>query len=217
MSALPATLPPEVEPLLNGESPDFAVCSRRRASRAVISVLLGFGLFVLAFMSIFVIAFFGPLITKGETTFTANGEEVTATWDNLSPMLLPGLVIGLFVSIGLGMFVGGIVGATGSAGWYIGTPKRLLRYKKNSTVTSNDWSDFTGAIEMSGSNEKADLTLTMNSSRMITLKSGQSSVQNETYTMPGIPNGLQVTDICKERIDGATKKVHVTHNTELPV
>ena len=88
-----------------------------------------------AFTSIFVIAFLGPLFVGNEVHFESNGVPTVAGPDNLEPILVPALIIGLFVIIGLAMMLGGVYSMFRKGGYFVGTPLRLIHYHKGNDPT----------------------------------------------------------------------------------
>jgi len=98
-------IPKELRSIIDGEETDFIIKSRRNHPKKKAFGILFFSLFWLAFVSIFVVAFFGPLFTGNEVNFTSNGTPVTASIDDWGELLFPGLIIGLFAVIGLVMLI----------------------------------------------------------------------------------------------------------------
>ena len=101
-------LPYELSSNLGSESKDFAVkAGRAQPLKTSLSLIL-FGIAWTAFTSIFVVAFLGPLFLGKEVHFESNGVPTVASPDNLGPILVPALIIGLFVLVGIGMISWGI-------------------------------------------------------------------------------------------------------------
>ena len=80
-------LPTELESVVGTEKIDFSVFAKRNKPIGQSIGLILFGTFWSAFTSIFVIAFFGPLLKEGEVHFTTNDIPTVGSWENFQPML----------------------------------------------------------------------------------------------------------------------------------
>ncbi len=192
-------LPQALTDNLGNENKDFLVnAARSQPLRNSIGILL-FGTFWLAFCSIFVIAFFGPLFSGSEVHFTSNDTPVVAGPDNLKPLILPGLFIGLFVLVGLGMFGFGLYMMQKKGGYYVGTPTRLINYYRG-TIRSIDWEQFSGDITVSGSETKGNITLGMRTGKMVSSKNSPDRYVPDTIYISGIPDVFEIERHCRKRI-----------------
>lgn len=136
------TLPPDFIAALGSESPDFSVKATRLQPLSKSIFLLAFGTFWTLFTSMFVIAFFGPVLMGKETHFTANGVATVAGPGNLGPLLAPGIFIGIFVLVGFGLLGSAIYSICAEGGYFVGTPTRLVNFRKGN-FKSYDWEQFT--------------------------------------------------------------------------
>lgn len=193
------TTPPEIRDALAGEQSDFIVKASRAVPLKKSLSSLGFGLVWLVFISIFVAAFLGPILNGEEVHMQVNGVPTVAGPDNLGPLLVPALMIGLFVLIGLGLTGYGIYQLRAEGAWYIGTAKRLVVYKANQT-RSIDWEQFSGDIEVSGTSENASITLLMRTGRMVSQRRGPSRYVPDTIYISGIQNAFQIEKLLRQRI-----------------
>jgi len=194
-SRLPALLAGNI----GSESQDFAVmATRSQPLKNSLGVIL-FGAFWLAFTSIFVVAFLGPLFVGQEVHFTSNDVPVVAGPGNLKPVLVPALIIGLFVLIGIGMLGFGIYSLFNKGGYFIGTPTRLIHYH-NGIIRSIDWEQFSGDIEVSGNEQKGNITLGMRTGRMVSRKNGPDRYVPDTLYISGIQEVMEIERICRKRI-----------------
>jgi hypothetical protein len=195
LDSLPALLAGNIA----GESKDFAVmASRSQPLKNSLAVIL-FGTFWLAFTSIFVVAFLGPLFVGNEVHFTANDVPVTAGHGNMGPILVPALIIGLFVFIGIGMLGYGFYSLFRKGGYFVGTPARLIHYH-NGTIRSIDWEQFSGDIELSGNDQKGNITLGMRTGKMVSQKNGPDRYVPDTLYISGVQEVLEIERICRKRI-----------------
>jgi hypothetical protein len=192
-------LPPELRSVIGTESKDFAAKARRTQPVKMSMALIAFGTIWLAFSSIFVIAFLGPLFVGDTVYFTANDVPTEAGPGNYGPIVLPAIIIGIFVLVGLLMVGFGIYSLMKKGGYFVGTPTRLISFQ-DGAVRSIDWEQFSGDIEMKGDDMKGDLTLQMRSGRMVSSKSGSDRYVPDTIYMSGIAGLYEVEKICRKRI-----------------
>ena len=150
-----------------------------------------FGSLWTAFTSLFVVVFLGPLLVGKEVHFESNGVPTVASPDNLGPIVVPAIVIGLFVLIGLGMLGGGLVSVFRKGGYFVGTPLRLVHYYKG-TIRSIDWEQFSGDIELRGTKEKGTISMKMRSGKMVSRKNGPDRYVPDVIHLSGIPNAFEV-------------------------
>jgi len=188
-------LPHELESIIGAEKIDFSVFSKRKKPLKDSLGLVIFGIFWTAFTSIFVIAFFGPLLKGEEVSFSANGEMVTANMDNLEPMLVPALIIGFFVLVGIALLIGGLFSFLQKGGYFAGTANRLLHHRKGN-ISIYDWEQFTGNMKMNV--QKGNITLELRSGK--TVGKGSGRFVHDTVYISGAPNVLDIEKICRKRI-----------------
>lgn len=206
------TLPPEMMTLIGSETKEFAV-KARRANPPKTSIFLSiFGFFWLAFTSIFVVAFLGPLFQGKEVEFLVNDVPTTAGPGNLGPILVPALIIVLFVLIGLGLMSSGIYLLFKKGGYFVGTPTRLISFQKGKYRTI-DWEQFSGDIEVTGNDQKGHITLGMRTGKMVSSKNGPDRYVPDTFYISGIHGAFEIEQICRRRIKENDPTPPVTGNT----
>jgi hypothetical protein len=184
---------------IGSEKKEFAVKANRAQPFKVSLFFLLFGAGWLAFTSIFVVAFLGPLFQGKEVHFTTNGVPTVAGPGNLEAITVPALIIGLFVLIGIVLTGVGLHMVFKKGGYFVGTPTRLIHFLKGS-IRSVDWEQFSGDIEISGSNVKGNITLGMRTGRMVSQKNGPDRYVPDTFYISGIPNAIEIEKICRKRI-----------------
>lgn len=191
-------LPEELNISISSESKDFAVKGNRaKPIGASVSRIL-FGAVWLGFVLFIMSMFLGPVF-KGD--IIQNFKDVLASkpdQENQQGGLFLLLFFGLFVVIGLFMLLGGIFSLFKKGGYYVATPTRLVHYK-NGQLKSSDWEQFTGNIEVKGSNKRGSITLEMRTGYMVSGKGGSRYVPNVVY-ISGIPNVYEIEEICRRRI-----------------
>jgi hypothetical protein len=192
-------LPIGLRTVIGSERVDFAVKAIRANPVKMSLFMLIFGIAWLLFSSIFVIAFLGPLFVGKEVHFTADDVPQVAGPGNLGPILVPALIIGVFVLVGIGMTAFGIGMLFKKGGYFVGTPTRLISYQ-GGNIRSIDWEQFTGDIEISGNDLKGSIILQMRSGRMVSQKSGSERYVPDTIYITGIPDVFNVERLCRERI-----------------
>lgn len=192
-------LPQNLLQMIGSETTDFIVKSRRAQPLKVSLFFILFGSFWLLFTAIFMIAFLGPLFSGNEVEFIANGTPVVASPEDLGPVLVPALVIGLFLLVGIGVLTAGIVTLFKKGGYIVGTPTRLISFRNNS-YRSIDWEQFSGDIEVKGNEEKGTITLGMRTGRMVSSKNSSDRYVPDTFYISGITGVSEVEKICRRRI-----------------
>jgi len=193
------TLPSELLTYIGSESQDFAVKAKRANPPKASIFLILFGAAWLAFTSIFVFAFLGPLFKGKEVEFLVNDVPTVAGPGNWQPIVFPAIIIGVFVLIGLLMFGSGIYLFLKKGGYFVGTNARLISYKKG-TFRSIDWEQFSGDIEVSGDELKGNISLGLRTGKMVSSKNGPERYVPDTFYISGIKGALEIERICRKRI-----------------
>jgi hypothetical protein len=192
-------LPVSLRTVLGSERKEFAVKASKAQPSKMSYFLIFFGTIWLAFTSIFVFAFLGPLFVGKEVEFTADGIPVVAGPGNLGPIIVPALVIGIFVLVGIAVFGFGIYILFKKGGYFVGTPTRLVHFR-NGNIRSIDWEQFTGDIEINGDNQKGNISLQLRSGHMVSQKNSSDRYVPDVVYITGIPDVFEVERICRERI-----------------
>lgn len=193
------TIPLEVSSLLEGRDADFIVKSEKAYSRRQILPAFLFSIGLIIFTCFFFAIFFGPLLQGKEVNFESNGQPVTASLDNLSPLILPGFVIGTFLVAGLSILITSIYKLLKKGGYFIGTPQNLVIYQ-DGNIRTIDWEQFSGDISLSQSNGKGNIALQLRTGNVITQKNKSSRIEPEVIYIVGIKNAVGVERICRQRI-----------------
>jgi len=192
-------LPPELSSSVRSENKDFTVKADRAQPLKKSFSLIIFGTVWTAFTSIFVFAILGPLFQGKEVHFKSNGVPTIAGPDNLGPIILPAIIIGVFVLIGIGMLSWGIYSIFKKGGYFVGTPTRLV-YFQNGNIRSIDWEQFSGDIEVNGNAQKGNISLQMRTGRMVSRKKGLYRYVPDVIYISEIPNVYKIEQICRKRI-----------------
>jgi len=192
-------LPEALSSIIGSESKDFAIKAGRAQPRKISLSIILFGIAWTAFTSIFVVVFLGPLFVGKEVHFESNGVPTVASPDNLGPILVPALIIGLFVVIGIGMISFGIYSMSKKGGYFVGTPLRLVHYHKGN-IRSIDWEQFSGDIELKGNRQKGNISLQMRTGKMVSRKNGPDKYVPEVIYISEIPYVFEIEKICRARI-----------------
>lgn len=190
-------LPQELISVIGSEKIEFAAKAKRHQSRSKTIIMFVFASFWCGFISIFVIVFFGPLFIGEEVHFSANGEPVVGSLGNLQPMIVPGLVIGLFVLVGIGLMIAAVRGALKKGGYFVGTPTRFLRFSSG-TINSYDWEQFSGNIETNFT--KGDITFQLRTGKMVSRKNSSDEFVADSIELSGVDNVMEIESISRKRI-----------------
>jgi hypothetical protein len=193
------SLPEELSLALGSESKEFAVISNHAQppGKSVSSIL--FGVVWLAFVSIFVLLFLGPLFKGEEVHFTSNDVPVVAGPGNLGPITGPAIFLGIFLLVGIGVLGSGIYSLFKKGGIFVGTATRLVHFNKGN-IRSIDWEQFSGDIEVKGKTQNGTITLVMRTGKMVSRKNGPDRYVPDIIYISGIPNVFEVEQICRKRI-----------------
>lgn len=191
--------PPELLKIIDHESVDFRVKSSRNHPRSSAMAVLVFSLIWCAFISFFAISFFGPLFRKGEVRFEVNDLPTVASLEHWEPMLVPGLIIGLFILIGLGMLGGGLLMMFQSGAYFVGTPTRFIKYRKGIT-TVKDWEQFSGNIKLKYNGLQGDLSLELRTGKMQHRKNAPSKFVPDIIHIIAVENVYKIEKLCRTRI-----------------
>ncbi len=188
-----------LEAYLGQESKDFAVqAGRLKTFKQTIGLFI-FSIIWIGFTSIFVFVFAVPLFTGGEVNFESNGVPTTASLDNLGPLLMPGLIIGLFLLIGFGILGYAIYCLTAKGSNFIGTSTRLV-IQRGDKIRSIDWEQFNGDITLSGNDQKGDLVMKLRTGKMVSQKNRGPQYVPDVISLPAIPFPREIEAICRKHI-----------------
>lgn len=193
------TLPPELSSSVSSENKDFVIKAGRAQPLKNSLPLIIFGIVWISFTSIFVFAFLGPIFQGKEVHFKSNGVPTVASPDNLDPIVMPAIIIGIFVLIGIGMLAWGIYSLVKKGGYFVGTPKRLVHFQ-NGNIRSIEWKQFSGDMEVSGNAPKGNISLQMNTGRMVNTKNSPPRYVPDVIYISEIPNVFEIEQICRKRI-----------------
>jgi len=207
-------LPKNLLTVIGNENVEFAVkASRDKPVKSSLGIII-FGTIWTAFTSIFVFAFLGPLFIGEEVHFTTKGTPTVASPENLGPIILPGIIIGLFVLIGIGMLIGGFYSLLKKGGYFVGTPLRLISFQ-NGNIRSIDWEQFSGDIEVAGNEISGNISLQMRTGKMVSRKNRGSEYVPDAIYISGITNVFEIEQICRKRIKENDPTPSVLHTQTL--
>jgi len=184
---------------LGKEKRDFAVMAARSQPLKTSLAVIVFGTFWLGFTGIFVVLFLGPVFAGREVHFLANDVPAVAGPGNLKPLLVPALVLGLFMLIGLGLLSWGLRMLFMRGGYFVGTPTRLVHFH-NGTIRSIDWEQFSGDITVNGNDQKGNIEMGLRTGKMVSQKNGPDRFVPDTIYITGIQDAFKIEQICRMRI-----------------
>ncbi|MBN2212599.1 MAG: hypothetical protein JW723_00015 [Bacteroidales bacterium] len=192
-------LPELLERNIGSESRDFAVVASRSQPAKMSLGMIIFGAAWLAFTSIFVVAFLRPLFVGKEVHFSSNNVPQVASPENLGPIIVPAMVIGVFVLAGLFLLGFGLYSMFRKGGYFVGTPSRLVHYNRG-TIRYIDWEQFSGDIEVSGTRQKGNITLGMRTGKMVSRKNGPDRYVPDKIYISGVHDVHEIEQVCRKRI-----------------
>jgi hypothetical protein len=188
-----------LESFVGSEIKDFAVKAKYAAPPKASIAMIIFGFVWLAFSSVFLFAFLGPLFKGEEVHFLANDVPTVASPENLQPILFPAVIIGIFILIGLGLLGGGIYMMFKKGGYFVGTQTRLISQNKGK-YRSIDWEQFSGDIEVTGNGQKGNIKLGLRTGKTVSSKNGPDRYVPDEIYISGIPNVFEIEQVCRRRI-----------------
>ncbi|OGD66966.1 hypothetical protein A2442_00155 [Candidatus Campbellbacteria bacterium RIFOXYC2_FULL_35_25] len=192
-------LPKGLNIAIGSERKDFEVEARHTQPLTKIFSLGVFGIIWLTFTGVFMFAFLGPLFQGKEVYFTSNEIPVVASLQNLNPLIAPMLVMAIFVLVGIYILGFGIFSFFKKGGYFVGTPTRLINYRKNK-VRSIDWEQFSGDIEINGNSKKGNIILQMRTGKIVNEENESRKYVPDVIYISGIKGALAIGEICRKRI-----------------
>jgi hypothetical protein len=193
-------LPEEINISLGSESRDFAVKSTlaQPILDSIYSILIGAGW--LGFTLYLTSSFIGPEYSDYLINALKGTEAVTPNEGSLMGLIFFVVLFGIFVSVGLFKFLKGVFSLFRRGGYFVGTPARLVNFR-NGKMISSDWDQFTGNIEVKGSNKKGNIKLLMRTGKMIKgMGKGSSKYVPDITFIAGIQGVYDIEQICRKRI-----------------
>ncbi|KAF2509550.1 hypothetical protein EYY60_14335 [Flavobacterium zhairuonense] len=192
-------LPIDLKKQIENETIDFALkAQRKHPLKKKLGELL-IGILMLAFMSLFVNAFFGPLFQNEEVHFEANGSPVTASLDDLGELIFPGGIIILLVLAGIYVTIRSIYGIFQNGGYFVGTETRLIQFQNGKTI-STDWEQFTGSIKIKAKNNFGEIEFELRTGKMESRKNQPDKFVPDIIYLTGIDNVYDIEKKCRLRI-----------------
>ncbi|WP_394698066.1 hypothetical protein [uncultured Methanolobus sp.] len=194
------SLPQDLIFTIGSETKDFAVKAKRKESFSTALFRLFFAIFWL-FISVPLALTFS--VDLNRIYFASNEFLSAASFIDIFHALFPYL----FVLVGIGMLGWSISSLFGKGGYFVGTPTRLVSYRKGK-IRSVDWKQFSGDIKVSGNTENGNIHLQLITGRMVssTLDRRKYGPRQQRYVpdvinMIGIANALEIEKICRKRMD----------------
>lgn len=193
-------LPEEINISLGSESRDFAVKSTlaQPILGSIYNIIFGAGWLV--FTLYLISSFIDPEFIDHVINALKGTEAVTPYEGSLMGLLFLVVLFGIFVSVGLFKLLNGVFSLFRGGGYFVGTPTRLVNFRHGKMISS-DWEQFSGNIEVKGSNKKGNIKLLMRTGKMIRGmgKGGSHYVPDITF-IAGIPGVYDIEQICRKRI-----------------
>lgn len=192
-------LPIDLKKQIENEKIDFSIKAERKypLSKSLGGLLIG--ILMCAFMSLFIYAFFGPLFKNEEVHFTSNDVPVTASWDDLGELIVPGGIISLLTLAGLFVTFKSLYSLFEKGGYFVGTQTRLIQFK-NGKTTSTDWEQFTGSIKIKAKNNFGEIEFELRTGKMESRKNQPDKFVPDIIYLTGIDNVYDIEKKCRIRI-----------------
>ncbi|QLE01694.1 hypothetical protein HX109_09040 [Galbibacter sp. BG1] len=192
-------MPIALKRMVDNEKTDFFVKSRRNYPKKKAVSVLVFSLLWNALVSVFVVAFIWPLFKGEEVHFKSNDVPTSGSLENWEPVLVPTLIIGLFVVVGLITFFSGMFMLFQRGGYFVGTETRFIKYRRGKFIVK-DWEQFSGNIEIKSNRTLGDLELELRTGKMKSRDKGSDKFVPDIMYLSGIRNAFDVEKKCRIRI-----------------
>jgi hypothetical protein len=192
------TLPQNLITAVGSENKDFAVKADRNQPFKKSFTSIFFGTVWTVFTGFCIFIMFGPLFRGKEVHFKTNGVPTVASINNLEPLLMPAIFIGIFLLIGIGILSSGVYSVFKKGGYFVGTPTRLVCYQKGN-IRSIDWEQFTGNIEVDGNAQRGNISLQLRTGSMVNGRRSSRYVPDVIY-ITGVPSAFEIEQTCRKRI-----------------
>lgn len=192
-------LPIDLKKLIDNEKVDFSTKAKRKYPLSKTRIGLFFACVWCAFVGFMAYAFLGPLLRNEEVHFKLNDVPVTASWDDLSELLIPGLIIGLFAIIGIILLFFAIRSLFQKGSYFVGTETRLIQYNSGKTIIT-DWEQFTGNVKIESKSNLGDLEYELRTGKMQSRKNESDKFVPDIIYISGIENVYDIEKKCKIRI-----------------
>ena len=180
-------LPEVLRSVISSETYDFALKSGRRRpiSRSFSQII--FGLIITVLTSVFVYIYF----QSGDTVDAGNlGDQESGT------MVI--ILLSSFMIAGISILISGIFRAFSGGGYFVGTPKRLINFRRGK-INSIDWHRFAGDIQVRGNENKGSITLVMRPGNLGPGESVSNYVPSVVY-ITSVKDPLEIEGLIRRRI-----------------
>jgi len=97
------------------------------------------------------------------------------------------------------MIVGGIYSMFKKGGYFVGTPTRLVHFRKGK-MRSIDWEQFSGDIAVRSGAAKGTVSLQMRTGKMVSRKNAPDRYVPDVIYLSQIPHAFEVEKLCRKRI-----------------
>ncbi|ETN96817.1 hypothetical protein [Zhouia amylolytica] len=192
-------IPKDLRTIIGSEPTDFIVKSKKNFPRRKGLTLLAFAGFWNVFISIFVIAFIVPIIQGKEVHFKQNDIPVTGSLENWETILVPSLIIGLFVVVGIFLLIAAIVQLLQKGGYFVGTPTRFIKYRRGNT-TIKDWEQFSGNMRVSNKGNYGNIEMELRTGKMKRGKNKSEQFVPDIIYISQINKVFDIEQKCRKRI-----------------
>lgn len=183
--------------ILGDEKKDFEVKAKK--AQKLSKKTLVFGLFWTGFSCVLFYLFFANVLAGGENEITINGTRKVISLDNLGEAVIPLMFFAIFILIGVGMIGYTIFSALKEGPYFVGTPTRLIMLTKKNT-RSIDWEQFTGDIQVMGTDLEGSVLMELRTGRLVRRRRGPDRYIPEKIQLVGIENPYKIEAICRKRI-----------------
>jgi hypothetical protein len=184
-------IPEDLQRLIEHDTIDFITKAKRNFPIKKSLSLVFFGTAWTALSSIFIQSFTEPFLAS-------------------KSIPVPGLVIGLFFIVGIGILISGVRSLFQKGGYFVGTTKSLIKYR-NGKITRTTWNKFTEKIEITNKVDGGSLAFILNTFTIDIPSDADSYRANVKVTydkiyMTDVQEVYEIERKCRRRIRKNLKK-----------
>ena len=198
-----AALPKDLKDIISNEQVDFIIKAKRNAP---LKRALSYFFFSFVWLSIIGVGIYTSLKPYFKSK-KFNLETIITELKALHYTEESTLIMVLFASVGVAIFLYGIYIFTQKGGYFVATKSSLIKYRNNK-VTITDWNQFSGNTKVTNRNLYGDVALELITGKEVARHNDSSKryVPNVIYIV-GIENPIQIANKCRLHIDKNSQEV----------
>jgi len=200
-------LPNKLKDRIASQRTDFITKSSKKSTAKQAIPTLLFMLLFLSVLAYMIFNFVNPIIEEKQLDFDSSN-SITKNLSELKFLIIPSICFGIFLVVGIGQLIKAIKLFFDKGTYFVGTEKELIIYRNNNILTKK-WSEFSGKTSLKQKNNFGNLILELNTKKATNIiidediyeDNVDEGIIQETITMNGIRNVMNIESKCKYRIE----------------